>query len=349
MARPARWLLVATLALAAPAATARAECEVTGVASIERLRVRTPGHRLRTLAVTDLPVAVRPGRGDHYRDVRVLAPLAFAARTDAEIPWAVPRSRAVASGMLWLTPRVELETVRERLDEDELVIRAQVDTGVWVARVHVPCDAIAVGHGETGDPPPGWADGEGTRWNPLQDRIWLRHEPRRGPSVRVEAPDGLREPFVELERRGDWVRLAARFPSGAEIRGWSRQHHLTPPEPPDEPRPRFARRTPQARLALCRRTAPADDEYVGPANVSVGTLVRTERDGEAWATISEPAVYTVSWQTGSRWVRIVHVPGLRGDGRCPEVLRDAWVPRRTVTLQGEAVHGSIPGTLLGLE
>jgi len=68
------------------AAPASADCEVQGVASIGRLRVRLPGHPIRTFSVTDLPIEVRPGRGTHYRDARVLAPIDFGARTDARVP-----------------------------------------------------------------------------------------------------------------------------------------------------------------------------------------------------------------------------------------------------------------------
>jgi hypothetical protein len=349
---PATVLAAATAvaAVALPAPRARAECEVRGVASIERLRVRVPGERLRTLAVSNQPVAVRPGRGGHYRSVRVLAPLAFAARTDAPIPWTVPRPEAVADGMLWLTPRVDVESVRERIGDDALVIRVQVDRGVWVGRAHVPCGAIAVGHGEGGEAAPDWAARSGPRWVPLDDGLWLHASPDGGPSLRVDAPQGLRAAFVELERRGDWIRLAARFPSGAAVRGWARQHRLTAPRRAAEARPPFTRRVLEPRHALCRREAPADDEYVGPASVAVGTLVRTARDGEAWSTVAEPSVFTVSWRPGSPWARIVHVPGLRSDGPCPEVLRAAWVPRRAVSLQGEGrMHGTVPGTLLGID
>jgi hypothetical protein len=106
-----------------------------------------------------------------------------------------------------------------------------------------------------------------------------------------------------------------------------------------EPTP-FRRSVVVSPLPACSRGSPERDEYVGRAHVRTGAQVRTHPDGPAWATVSEPAVLTVSWRTGSPWVRIVHVPGLRADGRCPEVLEHAWVRRESVSLQGEP---SAPG------
>ena len=325
-------LALLALALLAPQA-ARADCEVSGVASIERLRVRVPGEPLRTLSVTDAPVAVRPGQGGHYRDVRVLAPLAFTARTDAPIPWTVPRPSALADGMLWVTPRAEIEDVRER-GSGELVVRVQVDTGVWISRVRVPCAALSVGPGEAGADPPDWGVRGGPRWQLRGDDIWLMSEAGSGATLRVDAPEGLATPLVELEQDDGWVRVAARFASGAVLRGWVRQHHLEAVAASDAS-PAFHRELPPAPVPRCSAPASSRREYVGPAQVRAGAQVRVDPSGPAWASVAEPSVLTIRWRTGSPWVRLVHVPGLRGDGACPEVLTQAWVPREAVRLQGE--------------
>lgn len=322
---------VAALALLAPSTT-RADCEVSGVASIDRLRIRIPGEPLRTVAVTDAPVAVRPGRGGLYRDVRVLAPLGFTARTDAPIPWAVPRPSALADGMLWLTPAAEIEDVRER-GSGELVVRVQVDAGVWISRLHVPCAALSVGPGEDGGDAPDWGARGGPRWQLRGDDIWLMSDAGSGASLRIDAPEGLATPLVELEHHDGWVRVATRFASGAVLRGWVRQHHLDAVAPRDAPA--FRRALPAPPVPRCAPRAPAADEYVGPALVRTGAQVRVDPSGPAWASVAEPSVLTISWRTGAPWVRIVHVPGLRGDGACPEVLTHAWVPREWVRLQGE--------------
>lgn len=327
-----RLALALALALLAPQA-ARADCEVSGVASIDRLRVRIPGEPLWTLAVTDAAVAVRPGRGGLYRDVRVLAPLGFLARTDAPIPWVVPRPSALADGMLWLTPATEIEDVRER-SSGELVVRVQVDTGVWISRLHVPCAALSVGAGEGGAEAPDWGARGGPRWQLRGDDIWLMSEAGRGASLRVDAPEGLATPLVELEQHDGWVRVAARFSSGAVLRGWVRAHHLEVVGSRDAP-PAFRRSLVVTPVPRCSRRAPSSNEYVGPALVQTGAQVRIDPTGPAWASVAEPSVLTISWRTGSPWVRIVHVPGLRGDGACPEVLTQAWVPRDRVRLQGE--------------
>lgn len=333
--------LVLLILLALPNVAA-ADCEVRGVATLERLRVRLPGERLRTLAVTDLPVAVRPGRGNRYRDVRVLAPFSFAARTDAPIPWTVPTPELVVGGVLWLTPGADVEEVREDLDGDGVTVRAQVDAGVWVGRIHLPCDAIAVGHGESGPPPPAW-EARGPRWVPQHDRMWISAEPGGGPGVRLDAPDGLRSPMIEIERRDGYVRVVARFSSGAMVRGWVRHHDLRALGDGSLVERPFRRSMEHARHALCRRRPPRRGEYVGPAHVTVGALVHSRPDGTEWASVSEPAVFTVSWRPGEAWARIVHVPGLRGDGRCAEVIRRAWVPRSAISLQGERSSGLLPG------
>ncbi len=327
---------------------ARAQCEVTGVASIERLRVRMPGDRMRTFGITDLPVAVRPGHGAAYRDVRVLAPITFAARTDAPIPWTVPRPGAVAGGMLWLTPAVDVEDVLEEGEGETLLVRAQVDNAVWISRLHVPCAAIAVGHGVGGDDPPEWASVRGPRWQPRRDGIYLTSDPGGGASVRIDAPDGLPVPFVELERQDGWVRVATRFSSGATLRGWVLGHQLRASEPGGALE-ELRRSLPSSRAPICRRGTPDRDEYVGPANIATGALVHLDPDGEPWASVTEPALFTVSWRPGSPWVRIVHVPGMRGDGACAEVLEAAWVPRRAVSLQGEGGTRTAPSVLLGIE
>lgn len=319
------------------------------MATLERLRVRVPGHALRTLAVQDLPIAVRPGRGARYRDVQVLAPIHFGARTDAPIPWSVPRPEALAEGTLWLTPRAEIESVREELGSEALVLRAQVDTGVWVERVRAPCRAVTVGHGEGGRPTPNWGRQGGPRWELRYDHVWLASRPddEGAATLRLSAPDGLPTPLVEVERRGAWVRVAARFGSGAAVRGWIRRHHLTAAgSARDETPPAFARAMPTPRAQLCRRARPGSNEYVGPARVAMGALIRWGAGGEVWATVAEPALFTVSWRPGSDWVRIIHVPGLRDDGPCAEVVQHAWVPRRAVSLQGE---GNVSSSLLGIE
>ena len=132
---------------------------------------------------------------------------------------------------------------------------------------------------------------------------------------------------------------------GAMIRGWVRHVDLRAAEDARVVERPFRRSTEHSRHALCRRRPPRQDEYVGPAHITVGTLVHTSRDGTEWASVSEPSIFTVSWRPGDRWVRVVHVPGLRGDGRCAEVIRRAWVPRSAVSLQGERSSG----ILLGLE
>lgn len=345
-------LLPACVLLAAPS-LARADCEVRGVASIDRIRLRLPGHALRTLSVTDLPVAVRPGHGSRYVDLRVLAPLDFGARTDAIMPWAIPLASAQAGGTLWLTPRVHVETVREQLSDDGLVIRARLDEGVWVERVHVPCDAVALGHGEGSSEPPDWSAQRGPSWALARPEVWVSAAPHEGASFRLEAPDGLPAPLAEVGRRGDWVRVSSAFSTGAALRGWIRQadlRRLAAPLPPPVP---FERARSRPARPLCRRRPPPRrDEYVGPAHIATGAIITTRADGEtAWATVSEPAVFTISWRTGSSWARVVHVPGLHGDGDCPEVLHEAYVPRQAVSLQGEGrLRGSTaPAVLLGLE
>ncbi|MBX3273782.1 MAG: hypothetical protein KF729_26190 [Sandaracinaceae bacterium] len=340
-----------TLALLALAAPARADCEVRGVASLERLRVRVGGARLRTFAVNEVPIAVRPGRGTRYRDVRVLAPVAFEARTDARIPWTVPRSGTLAGGMLWLEPNVEIEDVREGIEDEGLLVRVQVDAGVWIERVRAACDAIAVGLGEGGAQAPAWGATGGPRWQLANTYAWVRSEldDEEAPSVRLEAPRGLPSPLVEVERRGGWVRVVGRFESGALLRGWVRSHHLraeSEAPPPSRPYLREVRAGP---AGLCRRGRPDRDEYVGPAHVAVGSAVRFAPGAEVWGTVAEPAVLTVSWRHGEAWARLVHVPGLRGDGRCPEVITQAWVERSQVTLSGERASIAVPGSLLGIE
>jgi len=341
-------LTVLVLLCASPA---RADCEVRGVATLDRLRVRVPGHRLRTFSITSLPVAVRPGRGTRYRDVRVLAPVTFAARTDADIPWAVPEPSAVAEGLLWWIPGVELEQVREQAERDGLIVRAQVDVGVWVDRIHVPCEQVRVGLGEGSAPAPAWSRDEGPSWDLANEYVWLASRPDddSAATIRIMAPDGLRTPFIEVERRDRWVRVVARFESGAMVRGWVRPRQLRPSTASDDERRPYRRAIPAVHAANCRRGAPDRNEYVGPAHISVGAFVRFGRGGETWATVSEPTLFTVSWHHGSRWVRIVHVPGLRGDGRCPEVITHAWVDRRAVSLSGESSGGAALLDLVGVE
>ncbi|HEY8430213.1 MAG TPA: hypothetical protein VIL20_17650, partial [Sandaracinaceae bacterium] len=270
MARVALPLLLVLLAW--PCA-ARARCEVAGVASIERLRIRLPGERFRTIGVTDLPVAVRPGRGTAYRDVRVLAPITFSARTDARIPWTVPRPGAHADGMLWLTPAVDIEDVREDVEGGSVTVRAQVDTNVWISRVRMPCRALSVGHGESGAEAPAWASARGPRWQPLREHLHLTSRPGGGVSVRIDAPDGLAEPFVELERRDGWVRVAARFPSGAVVRGWALAHQLRAAHGASAEPSSYRRSHRTPRVPACRRGAPERGEYVGPAHIAVGAHV----------------------------------------------------------------------------
>ncbi|MGE0787455.1 MAG: hypothetical protein AB7S26_17410 [Sandaracinaceae bacterium] len=339
-------LLAALLGGLSLAPRAFAQCEVRGVASVERLRVRVDGQRMRTLSVIDLPVAVRPGRGEATRDVRVLAPLAFGARSDARIAWAVPRPMELASGMLWMTPEAEIEQLREARD-GRVELRIRVDEGVFLDRLRLPCDALTVGHGE-GHEHAGWRHSPGPRWRMVRDHIWLAAEREGSPErVRLDARDGLPEPFVELERIDSWVRVLARFSSGAAVRGWVRQHHLRAVD--ERGQPAHYEHTASANpVPQCRRRDPRRGEYVGPAHITVGAHIHMSRGGPVWATVAEPAVFTVSVRGNEPWVRVVHVPGLRGDGQCPEVLHDAWVERSMVSLSGEGGRYD-PMELIGVE
>lgn len=324
------------------ASTARAECELSGVGSIDRVRVRIAGEPLRTFSVWELPLAVRPGNGNAYRDVRVLGPLHFTARSDAPAPWTLARAGLVADGMLWLTPEVEVEELRERMDSEELMVRVQVDAGVWISRLNLPCAVLALGHAEGRGSAPDWGLRGGPRWSMRGQDLWLMSQPGEGASVRVDAPAGLT--FVELEHRAGWMRVAARFGSGAAIRGWVRQHHLEIVEERNARPTTFERTVRETPASQCTPPRPRRDEYLGPAHIALGAEVRLRPDGPIWAHVSERAAFTIRWRRGSAWVRIVHVPGLRGDGDCPAALDHAWVPRTSVRLEGEPNAPPQPAT-----
>lgn len=358
-------MLRATLVLltlfALPAA-AGAQCEVTGVASIERMRVRIPGERLRTLVTHDMPVAVRPGAGVGFRDVRVLAPIHISGRSDARMPWTAPRPMAFASGVLWMVPGVEIERVAEAHRDGHLEFRAQVDNGVWVSRVEAPCSDLALGSGETGDlgSAPAWVHATGTPWMPHDNSFWLRaahpvtgvlagppgnvltgpQTTRRDPDpsarVRIDAPNGLPRPLIEVERRGEYARVVLPFESGAAVRGWIRAVELRAVTEPLHARP-YRRARPNVPEHTCRTPQPERGQYLGPAHIAAGAIVHTAPEGTAWASADDSDIpVTVAWRSGERWVRIVSVPGLRDSGDCPAILRRAWVERHSVRLQGES-------------
>jgi hypothetical protein len=333
-------LLALVLCAAAGAAAQDTVCEVRGVTSLERLRVRVPDDRLRTLEAIDLPVAVRPGRGERYRDVQVLAPLAFGARTDDDVPFFLREDGPVEGGVLWLTARTTLTMVEER--SGAVRIEAELAPGVTASRLDVPCEALTIGPGEGARPAPRWVPLRGPRWVPARRRLWLMAAPGDGEAVRIRLARGARlpRPLVEVERREPWIRVATTFPgTGAAVRGWVQAHHLRAAgaweDPPREPRSYPARIYPPCSYP------PRPDEYVGLAQVTPGTLVRTRPHGQGWATVSEATLFTVAWRVGESWARIVHVPGLMDEGDCPIVLGGAWVPRRAVALRGETADPSL--------
>ena len=226
-------------------ASAHAQCEVTGVATIEGLRVRIQGERLRDFSVVDLPVAIRPGRGGRYRDIRVVAPLSFSARTDAVLPWSFRNLGLQAAGMIFATPEVRIVSVHERMSRERLrgerlgtpvdvgpedahlVLRVQLTEHVFIDRVHVPCQSITVGPGEGSPAVPAWTRMPGPRWELARRQAFMSYEPHRGPSFRIDAPEGLSD-LVELGRHRDSVLVRATFASGTAIRGWMRQTDSSP-------------------------------------------------------------------------------------------------------------------------
>ncbi|MCC6874728.1 MAG: hypothetical protein IT378_10525, partial [Sandaracinaceae bacterium] len=164
-------LYICVSAAVLPAAPrARADCEVGGRASLGRLRVRVPGTGIATFAVEDLPLAVRPGRGNLYRRARVLSPIAFEARTDARIPWALAREGSVSQGLLHWTSEATIEDARE-IGEDEVELRVRLAEGVVLARVRVPCAEVRVGAAASG--PEARAPGRGPLWAPAGGQTWL--------------------------------------------------------------------------------------------------------------------------------------------------------------------------------
>lgn len=223
-----RRLTLALVVLALPARVG-AECEVAGVASLAQLRVRAPSGSDGSSASV-APVAVRPGRGELHRVVRVLGPLPFEARTRAPVPWAVARPGRVADGVVYWGPAVELERVHEG-PLGRLTVRARLDESAWIDRVHVPCDVVTIGRGEGSMVPPAWASRQGPRWQPRGERLWLHARPGDGATVRLDLLRRLPSPLREVERRGGWVRVVTRFATGAALRGWVRHHQLVAHEP----------------------------------------------------------------------------------------------------------------------
>lgn len=239
------------------------------MADLERLRVRLPGRRLRTLSTRSLPVAVRPGRGGHYRDVRVLEPLAFGARTDAPIPWRLRTPGRLVEGVLWAARRTPLREVREWREGVEVAV--ELRPGVVARRVRLACEAITIGaprgtDEEAAEPP---ATGPGPRWWPRSDHLWLAARRGGGPSVRLDTAD-LEDPptLVELERRDHWVRVAATFPaSGTAVRGWVQRLDLRPASRPAYPDPGASTRGGSARDARPpERSAPGSGVAGRPAD-----------------------------------------------------------------------------------
>ena len=332
-----RVALFALLALALPSG-ARAQCDVEGVASLDRLRVRIDGSRLRTLQAIGLPMTFRVGRG-LYQNVRVRSPLAFEARSDRTPEWRVRGAGPLEGDVLWVTERVPLRTVRAVGGGERVDVVAELAPGVEATEVELPCARLTFGR-------PGWSTGPERRapalrpgnpvWWPAREWIWLLDEPGRGPSVRLRFA-GIPPALSELDRRGAWVKVGLSLEAtGSRATGWVRQRVLRVVD-----RERLAQRAtsvgPRRGPPVtrdCRRRR-RDGEYVGPAMVDGGSLVRTRPNGEPWATVAETTTLTVLWRIGQAWARILHVPGLRGDGRCPEVLRRAWVERGAVHLQGE--------------
>jgi hypothetical protein len=309
------WLLLVALLFASPA---RAQCEVSGTASLDRIRVRVPPSQpIRTFAVSQVPIVVRPGRNPRYRDVRVVGPIAFEGRSDGIVPWSIRRAGTVAGGAFWMTPLVEIEEV---VDDGEggLLVRAQVAEDVWISRVHLPCAALVLGQGEDGrGDPPGFGARRGAAWQPRTDRVWLMSGRGEGASVRVDAPNGLPSPFIETERRGAWLHVVTAFSSGAALRGWVRESEL-----------RMARASRVDPRAFVRTVASPPHVCGGrgrEVTIAAGTVVTTGPDGTAWATFPADTMVRISIE-GS-WARIVSIPGIFSDARCPEVLSRAWVPR----------------------
>lgn len=303
-----------------------AQCEVTGVASLDRIRVRMPASQpIRTLAVSEVPIAVRPARNGLYRDVRVLGPLAFEGRSDGVVPWTIRRAGTVADGAVWLTPLVEIEEVVER-ERGELSLRVQVADEVWISRLRVPCAALSLGRGEDrpGDPA-GFSASSGPLWQPQSDRVWLMSRRGDGASVRVDAPNGLPSPFVETERRGPWLHVVTSFSSGAALRGWVRESELRMAEPAAQEPRAFVRTLAPAPRACPRRPRFAG-EQLREATIAAGTAVSTHPDGTPWASFPEATTVTVSVRASSSWARVVSVRGIFSDGSCAEVLTRAWIP-----------------------
>ncbi len=337
-------LAFASLLVALPA---RADCEVLGVATLPELEVYAPGERRQVVSVAQRRVAVRPGRGTVRRDVRVLEPLAFSARTRSPIAWAVPRPASVADEMLYWGPTVEVEDAREDPREG-LVVRARVDDGVWVSRIHVPCDAVRIGPGEGAMEAPAWTARRGPRWQPRGESLWLHARPGEGATVRLDAPRGLPTAMLELARRDDWVRLMIRFASGAAVRGWAREQQIevaTIRRPPSDWTPR----EPVAPRDRCPRAPPARGEQVGRVTLPPETPVHWRPGGPVWATTSASGSFRISAREGEPWVRLLRAPGLRSGGRCRDLVSHAWVRRDALPPTGprqaprQAAHRPPPG------
>jgi hypothetical protein len=310
--------------IVAASSTAHADCEVLGVATLPEVEVYGEGERLQVVSIVERRIAVRPGRGNVRRDLRVLEPLVFQARTRSPIPWTVPQPASVLSGMLHWGPTVDLEDVREDA-HDGVEVRAQVDDGVWLSQLHLPCDALAVGRSEGTIEPPAWASQRGPRWQPRGSSLWLHAEPDAGPSVRVDVPRGLPTPLVEVARRAGWVQLVIRFASGVALRGWARDHHLQVATI-DRTASAWTPRAPIAPRSPCPARALERGEASGRTTLPVDTPVRARPDGPVWATVSTTGPFRVAWREGQPWARILRAPGVRSGGSCRDVLSGAWVP-----------------------
>lgn len=109
---------------------------------------------------------------------------------------------------------------RPRMSRHGLVVRAQLGVGVVIPALPVACEDLTVDVPHRRLEMPDAPRVEGRTLYPKRRRMTLRSRPGSGLSITVLAPHPVWLPLRYLGRRGDAVRVEARWGDGARLRGW---------------------------------------------------------------------------------------------------------------------------------
>jgi hypothetical protein len=213
--------------LACSPAVARADdsCAIAGTVEGIEVTIRLSRGLRRVRLAQPTQVAVTPLRTG-LALIRTLDGELLEGTTRADLRFQVARAISLREGMIELEAGTPVERVVLSPRGPWARIDVPLGDGLHLRGVELPCAMIAVTPGSSDSPFVWRPPVAGPRWRARTARLHLFDRADGDASVRIDVAPESPARFVEIERRGRWVRLVIQTARGVRLRGWVHDEDL---------------------------------------------------------------------------------------------------------------------------